>query len=351
MIVGAVALALVAAACTAEAAETTTSTAPTTTTSTAAPTTTTSTTTSTTTTTIPSVEVADTINGLPADPGTDDRRVIGIKIDNHPKARPQSGLQEADAAYEILVEAGLTRFIALFHQSDSEFVGPVRSGRPTDSKVMNPLGLIQISGMQQWVRNIFRSDGTTVIEDNGVTTFRMPHRPGPHNLYTATPVIRDYADDRGIADDPPPPLFTYGEPTETTERARSITFDWSNAPDIRWQWDGSGYLRFIGSEKHEWEDADGFTGQIRFDAIIVLKADRFTASNPGGSGSSVPAFDTVGVGEALVFVDGGVIEGQWARDEISEPFELTTSDGSPIVLEPARFWVAVFPDNRSVSWT
>ena len=40
------------------------------------------------------------------------KRVIAFKIDNNIKARPQSGLQEADAVQEILVEGGKTRFLA-----------------------------------------------------------------------------------------------------------------------------------------------------------------------------------------------------------------------------------------------
>ena len=42
------------------------------------------------------------------------RRVIAFKIDNNINARPQSGLQEADSVHEILVEGGMTRFLAFF---------------------------------------------------------------------------------------------------------------------------------------------------------------------------------------------------------------------------------------------
>jgi hypothetical protein len=42
------------------------------------------------------------------------RRAIAFKIDNNINARPQSGLQEADAVHEILVEGGMTRFLAFF---------------------------------------------------------------------------------------------------------------------------------------------------------------------------------------------------------------------------------------------
>jgi hypothetical protein len=296
------------------------------------------------------MEVADTLNGLPGEPGTEDRRALAVKVDNHPNARPQSGIQEADSVYEVLVEAGLTRFIALFHQSDSTFVGPVRSARPTDSKLIRPLGgPLQISGGQDWILAIYRNDGTPIIGDSGATTYRMSHRAAPHNLYASTEAIRQVADDRGMDDDPPPPLFTFGEePTATTGGAIRITFDWSDQPDVVWRYDGEQYRRFYGTRPHKWIDSDFNEGQIAFDTIVVLMGRKYTASGAGGS--SVPATETIGSGEALVFSNGGVISGQWSRPEITDTFELTDADGSPIVLEPGRLWIAVFPDNRTVSW-
>ena len=66
----------------------------------------------TTTTSEAGLGISEAINGLPADDRAVDRRVVAVKIDNHPKARPQSALQSADAVYEILVEGGITRVIA-----------------------------------------------------------------------------------------------------------------------------------------------------------------------------------------------------------------------------------------------
>ena len=299
-------MAMVAAACSSSSDDTTTTTttaAPTTTeattTTTEAPTTTT---TSTTTTTL-APGIAPTINGLPGDEGTEERRLIAIKIDNHPKARPQSGLQTADAAYEILVEGGLTRFIAMYQQSDDEYVGPNRSGRPTDAAVMAPLGgAFQISGAQGWVRDIFKKNGVHVVYDNGVTTWRMNHRKAPHNLYTSSVKIRAYADQQGWPDEAPPSLFVYSnDPTPTTEPAETITLDWSNHPVVVWKWDGEQYLRFNKTKPHEWVDADGKTGQVAFNTIVVIEGHKYTANAPGGDGSSVPAIKTVGSGQALVF--------------------------------------------------
>ena len=68
------------------------------------------------------------------------RRVIAFKIDNNYNARPQSGLQEADSVMEILVEGGMTRFLAFYLDRTSDYVGPNRSARPTDPTMLRTYG-------------------------------------------------------------------------------------------------------------------------------------------------------------------------------------------------------------------
>ena len=85
-------------------ASTTTTEAPTTTT-TAAPTTTTE-----------LVVARMPLTGVPLEFGqaAPDRPALVVKIDNNPRARPQSGLNSADIVFEEIVEDG-TRFAAVFH--------------------------------------------------------------------------------------------------------------------------------------------------------------------------------------------------------------------------------------------
>src|ERR1041384_601113 len=77
------------------------------------------------------------LTGLPpSDPALMNRRPLAIKIANYPRyIRPQSGLTLADNVYEYYIEAGLTRFIAVFYGNNSEWVGPVRSGGYFDENI------------------------------------------------------------------------------------------------------------------------------------------------------------------------------------------------------------------------
>ncbi len=69
------------------------------------------------------------LTGLPiqGDPKQADHAALVVKIDNHPAARPQAGLNQTDIVYEEIVE-GITRFFTVFH---SQIPGRwVRSARP-----------------------------------------------------------------------------------------------------------------------------------------------------------------------------------------------------------------------------
>ena len=45
-------------------------------------------------------------------------RPLGVMIENHQEARPQSGLSGADVIYEAVAEGGITRFLAMFYCQD-----------------------------------------------------------------------------------------------------------------------------------------------------------------------------------------------------------------------------------------
>jgi len=348
--------ALAAAACgtTATVDTTTTTATPLTTlapTTTLPPTTTEAPTTTTTTTTIPPVLVSDAINGLPADEALINRRAVAIKIDNHTKAQPQSGVMDADVVYEMLVEGGISRFIAVFHQSDSEYLGPVRSGRPTDIGVVRALDApFQVSGAQPWVKDIFSAAGLRVAYDTGASTWRENHRAAPHNLYGSSVKVRAYADSRGWPDENPGNIFAFGEPTPGDTPATKVMLSWSGSSNINWVWNGEVYERYIGTTPHEVVDRAGNKSIISAPVIVTIVGKKHTVSSPDGSGSPVPTTDTTGSGDAYIFRDGVVIKGRWDRTSYTDPIHLATESGEDLILPPSKMWIVFYPDDRPLTW-
>src|SRR5690554_5310525 len=345
-----VALVLAITACSGGAGETTTTTTTTPTTTTVPPT---------TTTEAPTTTVDDRprspINGLPVDdPELLDRRVPAVKIDNHWDARPQPGILEAEAGFENRGEGGLTRFMAVVHFPDSEALGPIRSGRPSDAALIRPFeATLAISGGQPWVREGISALGVPYLSDTRPGMFRISERAAPHNLYGNTIELRQVADDREIPDTPPPTsLWEFGEMPEDAPEATDITFTFSSTTTTGWTWNGTTYERSIDGAESTWLNPEGEVERITADVLVAIVGEQYTASPPAGSrGSAVPATSTIGSGDFYVFADGKVIEGTWAREDASEPFTLTTADGEDLVVPPGFAWISVVPDEGAVEWT
>ncbi len=301
------------------------------------------------------LEIFNTVNGLAAESEVFmNRRAVAVAIDDHGSARPQAGLAEADLVYEMLIEGGVTRFAAVFHQSDLDWVGPVHSGRVTNVGALRWLdGAFQMSGAQAWVRDVYRAEGLRALSDTGASTFREQSRRAPHNLYTSTLLIRDQADSLGWPDGNPGNVFDFGVPTGSDTPATEVRFDWSDQPDVIWRWNGEAYERYNAETPHTsvTEETKAESGEIvTTPMIVVIKGSVRLDQSPAGEGTPLPTTETIGEGDALVFANGTVVEGVWQRDDYAEKFVLMTTDGTPIVLRPSKMWIVIFPDNRAVSW-
>lgn len=346
-LLAALTLAVTVAVCSGDDAPDTTTTIATTTTTTIATTTTTR---PTTTTTIDDRPISP-ITGLPVDdPDALDRRALVIKIDNHANARPQSGLPHADAVVELPVE-GLTRLVAVFHTDDVAELGPIRSMRPTDWQVAGLFGgPLVMSGGQDWVLATNRNNGAELIGDVGRPyTFRVSFRSAPHNLYTDTNELRELADDRGYDDDPPEPIWEFGDMPATAERATDIRLDFAGSLVADWTWTGTEYVRMTNGVEHEWIDKLGERSQISTDTLVVLQMRTYLAQPPPGGGVA-RAVESIGSGNAWIFADGRVVTGEWERDSGYDGFTLTTDDGDPLAVPPGRVWISFFPTDETPEW-
>lgn len=337
-----VTLGLLIGACSApaeEPADTSTTSAPTASTS--------STTTSSTSTTVGSAGTS-LINGLPVDdPTLLDRRVLAVKIDNHPRARPQSGLNNADMVIEMLVE-GITRFITIWHESDSDYLGPNRSGRPTDASLLGAFNnpTFTISGGQGWVQNMITENGINLIKELSNGTFRISGRSAPHNLYVDTFVLRETADERGYENDPPEgPIWEFGPMPADAAPASEVTIGFSGNPVV-WTWDDTEglWLRTADGREAMYRDEDGTEGRLGVPVMVALYVEQYRVNG-------LPSSRTTGSGEAHVFADGKVVSGTWERESEMEWFTLADENGETILVPPGQSWVSLVPNSSGLSIT
>lgn len=347
-----VALGLILSACsssTAEEIDTTTSTSEPATTSS-----TTSTTIPATTTTTSEEFSTSLVNGLSVEDETLlQRRLMAVKIDNHPRANPQSGIENADMIIELRVE-GITRFLTFWHESDSEYLGPNRSGRPTDGAILAAFDepTFVISGAQAWVQGLIRSKEVNLIKELSQGTFRIPERNAPHNLYVDTNILRDVADERGYSDEPPSsPLWEFGPLSDLSDPASSVTIDFGSS-DVVWDWDPltKTWLRTAYGQPGTYLDTEGEEQRVSMPVLIALYTESYTAHPPAGvSGKSLPSSQVTGSGKAYVFAHGRVTEGTWERESEEEWFTLLDANGEMLLVPPGKSWMSLVPTHLGLT--
>lgn len=286
------------------------------------------------------------------------RRVIAFKIDNNLNARPQSGLQEADTVMEILVEGGMTRFLAFFMDKKSSYVGPIRSARPTDPTLIRPFGgILVVSGATAGLIPSIRELGVPVLEEvRTPTMFRIANRNAPHNLYADTELVRKYIDDRGyLFNQDVKPLYEFGnDQSKWIDGAGRVTLKYSEFTTIIWKLDDVQYNRFIvdayspskEAEAHNFITRDGYADILKSPTIVILQGPLYN-----DEATTLPSVLTVGVGPLTIVSNGKYIEGTWRRNDIADPFEFYDTDSNKIEVPPSKQWIHLLPINGSVTIT
>ena len=132
-----------------------------------------------------------------------DERPIAVMIDNHKGAWPQAGLNEAYSVYEIIVEGGETRLMALFKGVDLDEIGPVRSSRHyfLDYALENDAIYAHYGWSPKAKTDISKLDVDNIngITESSSSFWRTKSKAAPHNVFTSTKKIKEIAENKGYS--------------------------------------------------------------------------------------------------------------------------------------------------------
>lgn len=125
-------------------------------------------------------------------------RPIAVMIDNHKDAWPQAGLNRAYCIYEIIVEGGETRMMALFKGIDVEKIGPVRSSRHyfLDYAMENDAIYAHYGWSPQAESDIstYHVNNINGISESSKDFWRIKQKSAPHNVLTSIANIKKIAE-------------------------------------------------------------------------------------------------------------------------------------------------------------
>jgi len=275
------------------------------------------------------------------------RPVHAVKIDNHPRARPQVGMPHADVVYEELVEGGLTRFLVVLHCQNAPRLGPIRSARLVDPDllVMYSPVLFGYSGAAPPVLAKVRSTAgviNLVHGGNGPAYQRSGARRAPHNLYTSSDKLLARPAAQGVKG-PPTTGYIFDPGLLAGPQGPSgsgVDLSYSRGSSVSYSYDAASkkYLRSQGGGPHN--DESG--AQLSASNVLVFKVPVQLA---GGS----PHIGVTGEGEATVLRGGQAVQGRWRRPSLGDQFTLVDASGQPINLAPGNIWINLVPSDRAVT--
>jgi DUF3048 family protein len=276
---------------------------------------------------------------LDGDRQVPDRPVIGVKIGNTEEAYPLAGLNQADVIYEEPVEGGLTRFVALFQCRDARRVGPVRSARTTDPRILSQYGepsILAYSGSSAPVdRYLDKVDVVKLTETSAADAYaRDDSRSAPHNLYASTRPLYRAAKQAGVDRTSPEAIFAFDdEPAERGKRARSASVTFSFATTAEWTWSGGRWVRLFEGSPMTLEDGE----PLAVDNVLIQQV----RVRPG-IGSS-PDVTLTGSGRAWLLRGGRVVAGRWTRPSLDDVATFETRGGDVLTLAPGTTFVELVP--------
>lgn len=311
------------------------------------------------------------LTGLPApDPNLLNRHPVAIKVTNFPRyARPQSGLSLADQVFEYYIEGGLTRFTAIFYGNNSEWVGPVRSGRFFDEHIARMYQAFLVfkyadKRVLDYLRTTDVANYLVVPTDGSCPPYLLMKTrdiEDYNNNYFNLTLWGDCVEKNDLPSDKPnlrTGPFSFDVPQMANVEADKIFTYFSEYSYNYWD-----YSPEIGQYVRYQEAGDTHDGREESYALVTDNVNGLPVQasnvvvlfvyhefeNPFQEEDEVYHIDLTGSGEAYVFRDGVGFTAKWVRANRDQPLMLTTTYGVPINLRPGVTFYEVIGANSFVS--
>ena len=283
--------------------------------------------------------------------GTD--RPIAVMIDNNIDAQPQAGLNDAYMVYEIIVEGGESRLMALFKGVSLDKIGPVRSSRHyfLDYALENDAIYVHY-GWSPQAQSDISSLGVNNINGISETTkefWRVKDKRSPHNVATSTEKILEIANRKGYrttsSKDSVLNYTTDEVNLENGQVAEDITIQYSVSNKVEWIYNSETkrYTRYSkGKEQTDWTTGEDITAKN----IIVKFIANSTLND--GENKGRQTMNTVGSKDGYYITNGKAIKITCEKTTRSAQTVYKDENGNEIDVNDGNTFVQICPINANV---
>ncbi|WP_254901160.1 DUF3048 domain-containing protein [Tuberibacillus sp. Marseille-P3662] len=291
-------------------------------------------------------QVTYPLTGLPAEDEIN-QRPVGVMINNHPKARPQSGLTQADVVYEALVEGNITRFLAIFQSHKPETIGPVRSARPYFIRLLNGYdGLYVAHGWSPQAKALLRGGSTPFLQGlyhDGTLFHRASFRDAPHNSYISFANIMKGAGDKDyqMTQEVSPLSFMTEKEKQNIDgtNVKGVSVGYDDDYVVGYQYDETddAFHRLVNGQPSVDRESEN---PVTAKNVLIISADhRFIDSYPRRE------IDLKSGGPAYLLQNGRLQNIQWKN---VDGRILPSKNGQTLKLVPGQTWINIVPEKRGL---
>ena len=280
-------------------------------------------------------------------------RPYAVMINCHNAALPQAGLNRAYIVYEIMVEGGITRMMALFRDVDVNKIGSVRSARTQYlGYVYENDAIYAHAGGAGDALSRIANEGINDVDVDGQYGIRDKslNRAWEHTLFTTTDLLSSASANRGFRKDTDKGLLLKYSAEELdlanykdSSVANSVSINYSDYRTSNYKYDAESktYLRSMNDTPNN----DLVTGQQYSVKNILVYGVNY--SNYTYSGYSLyQKIDNIGTGQGYYISDGYSIPITWEKEsEKSKTKYKVTATGEELVVNDGNTYIQIYPSN------
>ena len=280
-------------------------------------------------------------------------RPFAVMIDNHSDAWPQAGLNQAYMVYEIIVEGGETRLMALFKGVDLDKIGPVRSARHyfIDYAMENDAIYVHFGQSPQAQSDIKKYDIDDIngIAEDGTTFWRVKDKYAPHNAVTSTEKLLESAKSKNYrTTSTEGSVLNYVVDEVNLEEglvADKVTIPHSDLQTVTYEYDEENkvYERYArGEEQTDWDTDEAITTKN----IIITFCNNYTLTDSENKGRQ--GLKNIGTFDGYYITNGRAIQIQCIKNARDEKTIYQDMNGNVIQVNDGNTFVNICPTNADV---
>ena len=281
-------------------------------------------------------------------------RPIAVMIDNHSGAWPQAGLNKAYIVYEIIVEGGETRLMALFKGQNVENIGPVRSSRHyfLDYALENNAIYVHYGWSPQAQSDIstLKVNNINGISESSSSFWRTKKKSSPHNVLTSTEKILSIADRKGYTTtSTKESVLNYvADEIDLSEgiSATQVSIPYSTLQKVEYKYNAETgrYTRYARNKLQTDFNSDE---EITTKNIIITFCNNYTLNDQENKGRQ--GINNIGTLKGYYITNGKAIEITCTKDTRKSQTVYKDLNGKEIEVNDGNTFINICPTDAKVS--